>query len=227
MPSASRKRGRRMRSPSTYTRVPSTTTTRNIRTDSFPREEVSIYMVTRQVTLRHTWVLLLIGSFLLPLAGCEPTTPTMTTMKPEPPPAGTTWTVASLGDGALDNPRGQVLLSGVAWNGSRFVAVGSNITAISAATIRATIRALIVHSTDGATTWTAASGVSGTGILGGVAWGGGRFVAVGVSLMVSASGLSSSGGLIMSSPDGATWTVFSGVGVLEDRLRGRVSVKPS
>ena len=46
-------------------------------------------MVTRQVTLRHPWVLLLIGSFLLPLAGCEPTTPTMTTMKPEPPAAGT------------------------------------------------------------------------------------------------------------------------------------------
>ena len=45
-------------------------------------------MVTRQVTLRHTWVLLIVP-FLLPLAGCEPTTPTMTTMKPEPPPAGT------------------------------------------------------------------------------------------------------------------------------------------
>ena len=46
-------------------------------------------MVTRQVTLRHPWVLLLMVPFLLPLAGCEPTTPTMTTMKPEPPPAGT------------------------------------------------------------------------------------------------------------------------------------------
>ena len=46
-------------------------------------------MVTRQATLRHPWVLLLMVPFLLPLAGCEPTTPTMTTMKPEPPPAGT------------------------------------------------------------------------------------------------------------------------------------------
>ena len=46
-------------------------------------------MVTRQATLRHPWVLLLMVPFLLPLAGCEPTMPTMTTMKPEPPPAGT------------------------------------------------------------------------------------------------------------------------------------------
>ena len=81
-------------------------------------------MVTRQVTPRHPCVLLLllIVPFLLPLAGCDTTTPTKT----EPPPAGTTWTVASFGAGALDGGSGtRITLSGVAWNGTRFVAVGA------------------------------------------------------------------------------------------------------
>ena len=166
-------------------------------------------MVTRQATLRHPWVLLLIGSFLLPLAGCEPTTPTMTTMKPEPPPAGNTWTVVSRDAGALDNPRSLVGLSGVAWNGTRFVAVGSKQS--STASGGFTFDTLIMHSTDG-TTWTAApvavaSGARVAHVLTGVAWGGGRFVAVGSKQSFTASGGFAIDTLIMHSTDGATWTV--------------------
>ena len=166
-------------------------------------------MVTRQVTLRHTWVLLLIGLFLLPLAGCEPTTPTMTTMKPEPPPAGTTWTVASRDAGALDNPRSLVGLYGVEWNGTRFVAVGT--TQSFTASGGFTFDTLIMHSTDG-TTWTAApvavaSGAGVAHLLAGVAWGGGRFVAVGSTQSFTASEGTTFDTLIMHSTDGATWTV--------------------
>ena len=162
-------------------------------------------MVTRQATPRHTWVLLLIVPFLLPLAGCEPTTPKTTEpMTTEPTSAGTTWTVASLGAGALEGDLGdQVGLAGVAWNGTRFVAVGGklNSTTFSA-------DALIVHSADG-TTWTASS-VSGTnGNLGGVAWNGTRFVAVGdmVELdRMAAGGYRQISGMVMRSTDGLTWT---------------------
>ena len=162
-------------------------------------------MVTRQVTPRYTWalLLLLIVPFLLPLAGCDTTTPTKT----EPTTAGTTWTVASRDAGALDSRGGVVGLSGVEWNGTRFVAVGIEQNLTSSGEF--TGDTLIVHSTDGAT-WTAAPRVaSGAGVvhaLSGVAWGGGRFVAVGISINFTAASRAYDT-LIMHSTDGATWTV--------------------
>ena len=181
------------------------------------------------MTLRRMWVLLSIVPFLLPLAGCNDTMPTRTTpatttptTTPEPTSAGTTWTVASLGVGA---PDGGGALGGIAWNGTRLVAVGLSLSGFGG------FDELIVHSTDGAT-WTAASGTSGStfGRLSGyeeVAWGGGRFVAVGASFMASASGLRSIAGLIRHSTDGLTWTAATvaaasggggGVGTLDNRV---------
>ena len=181
------------------------------------------------MTLRRMWVLLSVVPFLLPLAGCNDTMPTRTTpatttptTTPEPTSAGTTWTVASLGVGA---PDGGGALGGIAWNGTRLVAVGLSLSGFGG------FDELIVHSTDGAT-WTAASGTSGStfGRLSGyeeVAWGGGRFVAVGASFMASASGLRSMAGLIRHSTDGHTWTAATvaaasggggGVGTLDNRV---------
>ena len=170
-------------------------------------------MVTRQATPRHTWVLLLIVPFLLPLAGCEPTTPKTTPPKTtEPTSAGTTWTVASYGAGALDGGSGPSLISlgGVAWGGGRFVAVGLKIG-------DSYIKELIVHSTDG-TTWTAAPSVVGTHILRGVAWGSGRFVAVGSSLDGVLGGRLRSTGVGMHSTDGATWSAALGIGEAGDAV---------
>ena len=169
-------------------------------------------MVTRQATPRHTWVLLLIVPFLLPLAGCEPTTPKTTPPKTtEPTSAGTTWTVASYGAGALDGGSGTgLILGGVAWGGGRFVAVGLKIG-------DSYIKELIVHSTDG-TTWTAAPSVVGTHILRGVAWGSGRFVAVGSSLDGVLGGGLRSTGVGMHSTDGATWSAALGIGEAGDAV---------
>ena len=80
-------------------------------------------------------------------------------------------------------------LLGIAWNGTRFVAVGEN--------------GAIVHSPDGQV-WTAAeSGTSET--LRGVAWSGARFVAVG-----QPGGLLDARGVIVHSLDGQVWTVADG-----------------
>ena len=77
----------------------------------------------------------------------------------------------------------QLTLSGVTWNGTRFVAVGQFGT--------------IVHSSDG-NRWTAASDSATSSWLQDVTWNGSRFVAVGEL------------GTIVHSSDGDRWTVASG-----------------
>ena len=92
---------------------------------------------------------------------------------PDPEPAGVTWRSVDSGFHTDDARTG---LYGVAWSGTRFVAVGG----------------AIVHSSDGIF-WTTAAAPEGTPSLSDVAWNGTRFVAVG-------------DGTVVHSRDGVTWT---------------------
>ena len=105
------------------------------------------------------------------------------------PNAGIEWRLARRG-GGFASPGGSTgqNLRGVAWNGTRFVAVGRAGT--------------IVHSSDG-DTWTEASGNTITQSLFGVASGGGRFVAVGDL------------GTIVHSSDGDSWSAASDTATTE------------
>ena len=117
---------------------------------------------------------------------------------------GATWTVAPGIDAAGGSVSGSSWifhgLSEVAWNGTRFVAVGTKPDGDGVAGV-------ILHSADGAAWTTAASGVEGTDSLSGVAWGGGRFVAVGYRPDADGDGVA---GVILHSADGASWTAASG-----------------
>ncbi len=129
---------------------------------------------------------------------------------------GDTWTAASGTGASVDG----IALAGVTWSGTRYVAVG---TSLSGTIASPGLRGVILHSTDG-DVWTGASGAGALVDieLNGVAWSDTRFVAVGVKLTPSSTGiLNSSKGVILRSTDGDTWTAASVSGALDDtRLNG-------
>ncbi len=123
---------------------------------------------------------------------------------------GDTWTAASVpGTDTLhlscySGSPCVTFLTDVAGDGTRFVAVGFVGTTFS----NAVRSGVILRSTDGGDTWTAASvsgDLDGTRLIG-VRWVGGRFVALGIKWTSPSTGRV----VILRSTDGDTWTAASG-----------------